>query len=215
MNAAKPLSFYTYECSNADCRFRFPLLAGESITEACPKCGASLRDVERPYPRHLVGKGQVAPRPLEIHVILDNIRSLYNVGSIFRTAEATGIAKLHLCGMTATPENPRLAKTSIGAEQMVAWEQHNNGVVAAEKLRAEGFSLWAIEGGQRSTPLFEAKMPDEGQRIVLVVGNELAGIDPEILRIAERVLFIPMQGRKESLNLTVAFGIAAYFLRFL
>ncbi len=208
-------TFHTYECTNASCRFRVPLLAGESITEACPKCGASLCNIGQAYERHRVGKGENAPHPLEVHVLLDNIRSLYNVGSIFRTAEATGIAKLHLCGMTATPENPRLAKTSIGAEKMVNWEYHNNALLAAEKLRAEGFSLWAIEGGELATPLFNEKVPKARTQIALVIGNELAGVDPEILELAERVLYIPMQGRKESLNLTVAFGIAAYYLRYL
>ncbi len=210
-----PLSFHTYECTDASCRFRFPLLAGVSITEACPKCGASLRRVGESYPRHLVGKGQLTPRPLEIHVLLDNIRSLYNVGSIFRTAEATGIAKLHLCGMTATPENPRLAKTSIGAEEMVAWEYHPNGVDAAKVLREQGFALWAVEGGEQAASLFEMTMSAETRKVALVIGNELAGIDPEILELSARVLCIPMLGEKESLNLTVAFGIAVYFLRYL
>ncbi len=155
------------------------------------------------------------PNPLEVHVLLDNIRSLYNVGSIFRTAEALGVAKLHLCGMTATPENPRLAKTALGAEKLVAWEHHNNGVWAARLLREQQFDLWAIEGGERSASLFEMGIPPAARKIALVIGNELAGVDPDILAISDRILYIPMLGEKESLNLTVAFGIAAYFVRYL
>ena len=210
----KPPFFSTQECTNQSCRFRFPLLESVAV-DACPKCGASLHNVGISYERHQVKKGEFASHPVEIHVLLDNIRSLYNVGSIFRTAEAVGVQKLHLCGMTATPDNPRLAKTAIGAESMLAWQQHNNALVAAKTLCAQGFSLWAIEGGEQATPLFDAKTPQDNQRIVLVIGNELAGIDPEILEICERILYIPMQGQKESLNLTVAFGIAAYFLRYL
>jgi tRNA G18 (ribose-2'-O)-methylase SpoU len=208
-----PLSFRTVECSNPQCRFRIPLLAGKSELSSCPKCGARLEARGAAYPRHRVRKTEAGFGSRSIRVLLDNVRSLYNVGSIFRTAEAVGIRKIHLCGMTATPENPRLAKTALGAEKMVSWEYQPNGVLAAEALRQQGFSLWAIEGGEQSVSLFDVSAPPKNERIVLIIGNELAGIDPEILRLAERILYIPMQGEKESLNLTVAFGVAAYFLR--
>lgn len=207
--------FQTQECSNADCGFRFPSLVGTRELITCPKCGSPLHLVGQAYPRHIVGEGRVPPNPLEVHVLLDNIRSLYNVGSIFRTAEALGVEKLHLCGMTATPENPHLAKTALGAETLVDWEYHNNGLWAAQLLREQQFNLWAIEGGERSASLFEMGIPDGARKIVLVIGNELAGVDPDILAISDRILYIPMIGEKESLNLTIAFGIAAYFVRYL
>lgn len=191
------------------------MLMDTNVPETCPKCGSLLHSVGDVYPRHFVGEGQKPPNTLEVHVLLDNIRSLYNVGSIFRTAEALGIAKLHLCGMTATPENPRLAKTALGAEKLVAWEHHNNGLWAARLLREQQFDLWAIEGGERSVSLFETGIPDGARKIALVIGNELAGVDPDILAISDRILYIPMLGEKESLNLTVAFGMAAYFVRYL
>ena len=209
-----PLSFRMQECSNQDCRFRFPVLENASRIEVCPKCGASLKEIGSAYPRHRVERELLAPQAPELHLLLDNIRSIYNVGSIFRTAAATGIAKIHLCGMTATPDNPRLAKTAIGAEKMVTWKYHLNGLVAAKALAQEGISLWAIEGGEKATSLFDAKIPQDNRKIALIIGNELAGIDPEIIRVSERILYIPMQGSKESLNLTVAFGIAAYYLRY-
>ncbi len=211
---AKTPLFQTLECANAMCGFRFPSRV-ESTPTICPKCGAPLRSAGSVYPRHLLSEGQIPPNVLEIHVLLDNIRSLYNVGSIFRTAEALGVTKLHLCGMTATPENPRLAKTALGAETLVAWEQHNNGVQAAEMLRDNGFALWAIEGGERAVSLYEAALSADIGKVALVIGNELAGVDPDILTLADQVLFIPMLGEKESLNLTVAFGVAAYFVRYL
>ena len=167
-----------------------------------------------PYERHSVGKGNLIPRSIEMNILLDNLRSLYNVGSIFRTAEAVGISRIHLCGMTPTPDNPRLAKTAIGAEKIVAWQHHKNGLSAAKTLLDNGFSLWAVEGGAEATPLFETDISQNTQKIALVIGNELAGVDPEILSLCERVLYIPMEGSKESLNVTVAFGIAAYFLRY-
>ena len=207
------ISFRTQECLNSNCRFRFPVLEGKTTISVCPKCNTPLQNVGIPYERHSVKKSQFLSPSFEMHLLLDNIRSLYNVGSVFRTAEAIGVQKLHLCGMTATPNNPRLAKTAIGAEKMLAWQYYNNAVEAGKKLREDGFSLWAIEGGDKSTSLFEAKRPQQDDKIALVIGNELAGVDPEIMEVCEEILYIPMQGDKESLNLTVAFGIAAYFLR--
>jgi len=208
-------TFHTQECVDEGCRFRFPLMAGRSSIDSCPKCGAPIKKVGNPYTRHTVGSGASPPHPIEMHVLLDNVRSLYNVGSIFRTAEAVGINHLYLCGMTPTPDNPRLAKTSIGAEQMIAWQYSNNGLETAQYLKNQGLALIAIEGGQQAKPLFESKPLPENQAVVLVIGNELAGIDPGVLAICDRVLYIPMGGRKESLNVVVAFGIAAYYLRYL
>jgi len=209
------VSFHTQECQDEDCRFRFPQMTGTPSIVTCPKCGSPIKNVDNPYTRHSVGSGDPPIHPIEMHVLLDNVRSLYNVGSIFRTAEAVGISQLHLCGMTPTPDNPRLAKTSIGAEQMIAWQYSNNGLETAQILKSQGMQLIAIEGGQQAKPLFESEPLSENQAAALVIGNELAGIDPAILAICERILYIPMGGRKESLNVTVAFGIAAYFLRYL
>jgi len=207
------LSFRTQECIDQDCRFRFPVMEGKSAISSCPKCGVELEGEGLSYGRHYVERGDIASSSFEMHVLLDNIRSLYNVGSIFRTAVGVGIKKLHLCGMTATPENPRLAKTALGAEKSLPWQHYSNALLAGESLREQGFSLWGIEGGKDATSLFDAEVPQPDARIVLVIGNELAGIDPAVLGICENILYIPMQGGKESLNLTVAFGIAAYFLR--
>ncbi len=208
-------SFRIQECTNKNCLFRFPVIEGEEVINSCPKCGALLKNIGDVYGRHTVPKEKFLSNSLEIHVLLDNIRSIYNVGSVFRTAASAGVKKLHLCGMTATPNNPRLAKTAIGAEKLVEWQYHNNALRTAQELRENHFSLWAIEGGDEATSLFETEPPQNNQRIALIIGNELAGIDPEIMEISERILYIPMQGGKESLNLTVAFGIAVYFLRYL
>jgi 23S rRNA (guanosine2251-2'-O)-methyltransferase len=150
-----------------------------------------------------------------MEALLDNIRSIYNVGSIFRTSDGAGIHRLHLCGITPTPDNPRLRKTALGADEQIPWTYHPDGCSAAAALKAEGKRLWALEGGDRSESIHPAHLDMTDSTIVLVVGNEVCGIDPGILSQCERVLAIPMQGIKTSLNTAVAFGIAVYTLRFL
>ena len=142
---------------------------------------------------------------------LDNIRSIYNVGSIFRTADGAGVGHIYLGGYTATPEHPRLAKTALGAEESVAWSKHWDSLVALRALKAEGFHLWGLEGTSSSTPLFQAA-PAGDQRHLLIVGNEIQGVQPEILALCDDVVHIPMRGVKESLNVAFAFGVAAYGL---
>jgi tRNA G18 (ribose-2'-O)-methylase SpoU len=149
-----------------------------------------------------------------MEVLLDNIRSVLNVGSMFRTADGAGIQHVHLCGITPTPDNRKLAKTALGAEDHVPWTHHNDGTAAAALLKDLGFQLWALEGGPGAEFLFDVVTePLEGP-LVLVVGNEVSGIDPGILAHCHRILQIPMMGVKNSLNVAVAFGIAAYALQY-
>lgn len=158
------------------------------------------------------------PSGPEVEALLDNIRSTFNVGAMFRTADGAGIRRLHLCGITSRPDNPkvasRIAKTALGAEQTVPWQAHNNILDAAQDLKAGGMRLWALEGGPRAESLFSSAGDLPGAPILLVVGNELSGVDPEVLDLCERVVAIPMQGYKRSLNVAIAFGVAAYFLRY-
>jgi len=154
-----------------------------------------------------------------VEALLDNIRSVYNVGSIFRTADGVGLRHLHLCGITPPPNHPKTAKTALGAELAVAWTPYRNGLDTAVTLQERGYHLWAIEDSPQAESLFAERLfaaPDlpEGSPVVLVVGNEIAGIDPEILARCDRVLRIPMLGQKKSLNVASAFGIAAYAVRF-
>lgn len=133
---------------------------------------------------------------------------------MFRTADGAGVGHLHLCGITATPEHPKLAKAALGAQERVAWSSGLNGVDTAVALREQGHPLWALESTPDAVPLFERTLPESGKPIVLVVGNERAGVDPGILAQCEQVLALPMLGMKRSLNAAVAFGIAVYALRF-
>jgi len=151
--------------------------------------------------------------------ILHDIRSVHNVGSIFRTADGAGFHKLYLCGITPSPLDrfkkvrPDFAKVALGAEKNVAWESVSDTVALIKELKQEGWKILALEQSKRSLriDLFSKIV---SRKIALVVGAEVDGIPAGILKLADAILEIPMFGKKESLNVSVAFGIAAYRLRF-
>ncbi len=179
---------------------------------ACPKCKQPTAEAAR---THLSDFTKIGPnRNLAIphlELFLDNTRSLYNVGSIFRTADGAGVRKLHLCGITATPDNKRFDKTALGAN--LPWEYHMNGVDAVQRLKNEGYQVWALEEAPESVDLYadRPKLDPDG-KTVLVLGNEVMGVDPGILELCDKTLMIPMRGEKKSLNVTIACGIAVYSL---
>ena len=156
-----------------------------------------------------------ASRPIEsdlrLEALLDNIRSAWNVGSIFRTADGLGVSKLHLCGITPTPENETVRKTSLLAEKIVAWEYARNAWEVAKRLKDEGYKLIALEKAERAIPIDKITIPDS-QPAALILGNEVTGVDPEILGLCDYIIYIPMKGRKRSLNVEVAFGITVSHL---
>ncbi len=139
--------------------------------------------------------------------VLDNIRSLHNVGSIFRTADGAGVEKLYLCGMTGTPPRAEIRKAALGAEEMVAWQYFATTQAALQHLRAEGYQLVALERAESSLDFRAApyKFP-----LALIIGHEFEGIAPEVLTECDMIVSLPMHGSKQSLNVAVAFGIAAY-----
>lgn len=155
-------------------------------------------------------------------VVLDNIRSAHNVGSIFRTSDAVGgIGKIILCGVTPGPrdrfgmEHARVTKVSLGAERTVAWEHAATTRAAVEQLKVAGYAVVALERTAAARSVFEAaavlrSVPDAKRALVL--GSETDGVAADILALADYTLAIPMRGEKESLNVGVAFGIAAYAL---
>jgi len=154
----------------------------------------------------------------QMMVILHNIRSLHNVGSIFRTADAAGVDKLYLCGITPAPVDrfgkvrPPLAKVALGAEKSVSWESCNQTNRLISKLRADGFKILAVEQDKRSVPLFNVWRINL-QKLAVVVGNEVKGLPKSILNNCDLILEIPMAGKKESLNVAVSFGIVVFHLR--
>jgi tRNA G18 (ribose-2'-O)-methylase SpoU len=155
-------------------------------------------------------QGPAAPAAIHLEALLDNIRSAWNVGSMFRTADGLGIRHLHLCGITPTPGSPKVTKTSLGAEAGVGWSHHNNGVQAAYQLNEQGKELWGLECTPDASSILQLENLSSDRPIILVVGNEIAGIDPGILELCERIVYLPMLGKKQSFNVAVVFGIAAY-----
>lgn len=142
-------------------------------------------------------------------VLLDNVRSMYNVGALFRVADGVGLEKLCLCGITAHPPKKAISKTALGAEEVVAWEHDWDAIQMAEKLRRSGFEIAAIETSANSVGLFEwqPKFP-----VCVAFGNEVEGLRPELLELAGTHVRIPMLGRKTSLNVATAAGIVLYEL---
>jgi len=145
----------------------------------------------------------------KVVVICHNIRSAFNVGSIFRTADAAGVDKIILGGYSAHPPHPKLLKVSLGAEEAVAHEKSGQVWRQLDLLKKQGYQILALEktGKAKNIFKFKAKKP-----FVLILGNEKRGLSLEILKRCDEVLAIPMSGQKESLNVSVAFGVAIYQL---
>lgn len=143
------------------------------------------------------------------YALLNNIRSLYNVGSMFRTADGARLAKLYLCGTTGYPPARKVLKTALGATEAVPWQYHPSAVEVIRCLRREGVSILLLEQTDRSRSYdqIEVQYP-----VLLVVGNEVGGVDDELVRLADGSIEIPMYGSKNSLNVAVAFGIVVYEL---
>lgn len=153
-------------------------------------------------------------------VVLQNIRSCHNVGSIFRTADAVGCTKLYLCGITPTPrdrfdrEQPDIAKVALGAEAWMPWESVESCTRLLDRLKKQGYSILALEQSDRSIPYTRFRVSKkQWHNTVLVLGNEVRGLSRALLNRADHIIEIPMHGRKESLNVAVAFGVVAYALR--
>ncbi|OGW79193.1 MAG: hypothetical protein A3G33_10950 [Omnitrophica bacterium RIFCSPLOWO2_12_FULL_44_17] len=160
--------------------------------------------VERQY--HL--RQSAAKLPLV--VVLNNIRSLYNVGSIFRTADGVGIEKLWLCGITGHPPKPGISKTALGAENAVEWEHSWDILRVVRSYKEAGYRIVFLEQIKQSVSYQEFK---PNGPVCLVLGNEISGISDELLSLCDHAIEIEMDGLKNSLNVTVAFGVVAYYIR--
>ena len=140
-------------------------------------------------------------------LILPNIRSAMNIGAIFRTADAVGAEKIYLCGYSATPNHPKVAKTAIGAEETVPWEYIKETNQVINKVKNSGYQIIGLEFNQRAEKIWETdfKFP-----IALIVGNEIHGIPEDQIELCDKIIYLPMLGKKESLNVATATGIASY-----
>lgn len=206
----------TFRCPRADCRHAFedPAVVPGRLT-ACPACGRPMnarpvamdRELERRERATPGAPGEPGRGRLPFAILADNVRSLWNVGSMFRTADGCGAELLVLAGVTGCPPRDAIAKTALGAERVVPWRYRADEGAALAELEAEGWTPVAIENVPGAIPIDRFDWPD---RPCLVVGNEIRGISPQVLEVCGRRVAIPMRGAKATLNVAVALGIAAH-----
>tara|TARA_B100000787_G_scaffold102627_1_gene75963 strand:+ start:7465 stop:8010 length:546 start_codon:yes stop_codon:yes gene_type:complete len=144
-------------------------------------------------------------------VVLDNIRSLNNIGSVFRTSDAFLIEKIYLCGICATPPNKDIHKTALGATESVAWEYVVDTLTLVKKLKAENIKVLAIEQAENSTKL-NTFYPKKNEKYAIVMGNEVKGVQQEVVNAADLCIEIPQLGTKHSLNISVTTGVVIWDL---
>ena len=143
-------------------------------------------------------------------VVLDNIRSLNNIGSIFRTCDAFLVSKIYLCGITAKPPNRKINKTALGSTDSVEWDYFKSTIKLIEKLKSEGVKIWSIEQVERAQKLNYIEKIDSKLKHAIVFGNEIKGVDQKIIDISKNTIEIDQYGTKHSLNVSVAAGIVIW-----
>ena len=148
-------------------------------------------------------------KKLPLIVVLDEIRSLHNIGSVFRTSDAFRIESIYLCGITATPPHPELHKTALGAEFTVDWKYFKNTLDAVDMLKTSGYIVYSIEQAEGSTMLNDLKL-DQSKKYAIVMGNEVKGVQQEVIDNSDGCIEIPQYGTKHSLNVSVTTGIVIW-----
>jgi tRNA G18 (ribose-2'-O)-methylase SpoU len=204
-------SFQVRVCQNPDCGLRYPLLNHSRFGERCPIClGVTVVVAQGSLESEQVRKARQPATGPCLCGLVDNVRSAWNVGSIFRSAEGFGFEHLYLCGITPTPDNESVKKTALGAQDSVSWSSYRNSVQLIASLKERGCVIWVLEHTPQSVPIESAALALHSiRKCILVVGNEQVGVDPGILEIADRIVHLDMRGRKRSFNVAVAFAVAA------
>ena len=195
------------------CGLRYPLQRGHAFGVRCPLCLGETRTVLE----KVIGEEErmnakpAAKKDGFRAVLLDNVRSAWNVGSILRSADGFGFDHVYLCGITPTPDHEAVTKTSLGAEDTLPWSIHKDAVKLVAGLKKEGWRIIALEEGEGSK---EIKKHSKGnvEKSVLILGSEVTGVDPDLLALCDEMISIPMRGQKRSLNVAIAFSVAAYAL---
>lgn len=142
-------------------------------------------------------------------VVLDNVRSLHNVGSVFRTSDAYRVERIFLCGVTATPPSAEIHKTALGAEDSVAWQYFKDTRDAVNQLHEEGYTIFSIEQVEGSTALQELHL-EKGKKYAVILGNEVKGVQQEVVDMSDACIELPQYGTKHSLNVSVTAGIVIW-----
>jgi 23S rRNA (guanosine2251-2'-O)-methyltransferase len=201
-------------CEN--CGLRYPIPQGHSFGTRCPHClGETTLALQKSIDEEIARdeSSESSMHADHLVVLVDNVRSAWNVGSILRSADGFGFSHAYLCGITPTPEQEAVQKTSLGAEDFVTWSHHKDAVKLVKGLRLEGWKIVGLEEDKRAIPLNQFAASIDQQPVVLIIGNEVTGVDPGLLKLCDEILHIPMHGQKRSFNVAVAFGVAAYALR--
>ena len=146
---------------------------------------------------------------LPLVVVLDDVRSMYNVGSVFRTCDAFRVEKICLCGITSTPPHAEIHKTALGAEDSVSWQYCNTALAAVRELKKQGYTVFSVEQAEGSTSL-PSFVPEKGRKYAVVMGNEVKGVHQEVIDESNGCLEIPQLGVKHSMNVSVTTGIIIY-----
>src|SRR5919197_1558593 len=207
-NDRMPNNSYEIRICNS-CGLRYPLMEGHPFGTRCPACMGETRVVlrrdliEEPNPTHTSesnAKLRQMPRYSEdsaaLAVLLDNIRSAWNVGSILRSADGFGFTHAYLCGITPTGDNEAVTKTSLGAEDSVPWSYHRDAVKLVRGLKGQGWNIYALENDRRAVSLEAANVLLKTQKQasalqILMIGNEVTGVDPELLDLSDEIFYIP------------------------
>ena len=166
--------------------------------------------INEELPRLSVGEFKEADK-MPVVVVLDNVRSCNNVGSIFRTSDAFLVNKMLLCGITAAPPDKEIHKTALGAENTVSWEYFTTTEGAVENLKNDGYTIIAIEQVEGSIPLNDF-IPDPTEKLALIFGNEVKGVQQEVVDLCDKTIEIPQFGTKHSFNIAVSAGIVLWDL---
>jgi 23S rRNA (guanosine2251-2'-O)-methyltransferase len=191
---------------------RFPLADCPSCGRRCAARPVQLLD-ELASKRQKPGPQENALKRALLVVVLDDIRSLHNVGATFRTADAAGFDQVYLCGITGVPPRKEIAKVSLGAEEWLAYEYRVYITEVLTLLKKQGYTIVALERNSHSQSLTALLRAGRlTTPLALIVGNEVSGVSPEALSLSDHICHLNMRGRKESLNAAVAYGVAAYFL---
>lgn len=151
-------------------------------------------------------------KKLPISVVLDNVRSMNNVGSIFRTCDAFLVEKLYLCGITPTPPHRDIRKTALGADESVSWEYFKSPLNLIKKLKKERYKIIGIEQAEKKIFLNEFE-PNLNEKIVFVFGSEVGGVSQEVIDFCDEIIEIPQEGTKHSLNISVSVGVVLWHYR--
>jgi 23S rRNA (guanosine2251-2'-O)-methyltransferase len=169
-----------------------------------------IKDTRRFFRTKLSRKRRLIDPPLEVALL--DIRSRFNVGSIFRTSDAVGVSKIHLLGYTPAPPHKEIDKVSLGSERTVPFSINKSPIAFIKKMKGRGYTIVGVEITKKSIPYFQFRR--SSKRILLLLGNEISGLDRTTLKACDILVKIPMSGIKESLNVGISFGIVAYRLAF-